>query len=124
MTMREVMAILMDPPAIRLINRRPALHEMPIAIPQTRPHLLCKDGFKVSIQASAYAYCSPRDNCGPYIKFELGFPNRPDDLIMSYAEDEDDPTGTVYPYVPVEVVYSLIESHGGPDRFLTETDDK
>lgn len=76
----------------------------------------CKDGFSVSIQASARHYCLPRVDEGPWTHVELGFPSQPDPLISEYAEDLDDLTKTVYPYVPQEVVICLIQSHGGVDQ--------
>ena len=81
---------------------------------EIRPRVECKDGFVISVQANKYAYCTPKIN-GPctYEKVELGFPNRKDELILKYAEDEFNPTATVYGWVPVEVVNELIEKHGG-----------
>jgi hypothetical protein len=32
-------------------------------------------------------------------------------LLMPYAEDESDPTGTVYCYVPREVVEAVVAKH-------------
>ena len=78
-----------------------------------RPHVLCADGYKVSIQAGNGLYSCPRANVVEYTAVELGFPNMADDLIMKYAEDPDEPTGTVYGYVPVEVVQQLMDKHGG-----------
>ena len=79
-----------------------------------RPYVICNDGFEVSVQASEYHYCSPRVNGAEvYDSVELGFPNMEDSLIMEYAEDTGNPTGTVYGYVPVGVVNELIEKHGG-----------
>lgn len=79
-----------------------------------RPHLICNDGFEVSVQASEYHYCSPRVNgAAIYNTVELGFPNMEDSLIMEYAENPYNPTGTVYGYVPVSIVNELIEKHGG-----------
>jgi hypothetical protein len=77
------------------------------------PPIMCYDGFSVSIQAGQYSYCQPRNNDGPYTHFELGFPSRADELIQVYAEDPDQPTGTVYPQVPLELVLALIAKHGG-----------
>ena len=34
-------------------------------------------------------------------------------MLMKYAEAPDDPTGTVYAYVPVQVVTNVIAKHGG-----------
>jgi hypothetical protein len=77
------------------------------------PQIMCRDGFTVSVQAGEYSYCQPRNNDGPYTHLELGFPNMPDELIQVYAEDPDQPTDTVYPQVPLEVVLALIVKHGG-----------
>jgi hypothetical protein len=73
----------------------------------------CKDGFKVSIQASHSHYCTPRkDDAEYYTHVELGFPNMiPPDYILEYAEDEEYPTDTVYAYVPVELVNQMIDLH-------------
>lgn len=86
----------------------------------------CADGFKVSVIAHWAAYCTPRpdfdapsDHVGPYITVEVGFPSqRPQPWARwsEYAEDDDDPTNTVYGYVPVEVVRDLIAAHGGEAR--------
>lgn len=74
----------------------------------------CTDGFSVSIQANAGAYCTPRDAFAmEYKTVELGYPSSTDSLIMDYAEDSECPTGTVYGYVPVDVVDKLIKKHGG-----------
>lgn len=75
----------------------------------------CNDGFKVSIQASATHYCTPRDNVpfSCYTAYELGYPSEADDLLQEYAENPGKPTETVYGYVPHHVVAQLIEKHGG-----------
>jgi hypothetical protein len=74
----------------------------------------CKDGFIMSVQAGEAQYCYPRqDNAEKYIEVEIGFPNRPEALIMQYAEDRNEPTETVYAYVPATVVTLVIAKHGG-----------
>lgn len=79
-----------------------------------RPYIHCPDGYVVSVQASENHYCEPRINhAESYEKVELGFPNQKDDLIMDYAEDPDNPTETVYGFVPIELVEKLIQKHGG-----------
>lgn len=75
--------------------------------------ITCKDGFSLSAQANYGAYCSPRENMGPWYEVEVGFPSAEPELIMSYAEEPDKPTDTVYGYVPIELVEQLIELHGG-----------
>lgn len=73
----------------------------------------CKDGFSISVQATHGAYCSPRQNIGPWHEVECGFPSDVPDGLMTYAEDPDSPTETVYPYTPIELVEKLIALHGG-----------
>ena len=73
----------------------------------------CKSGFSVSIQAGGFNYCAPKGASGPYFSVELGFPSAYDSLIIEYAEDPDDPTNTVYGYVPSRVVWDLLSKHGG-----------
>ena len=75
--------------------------------------LHCEDGFSVSIQASEASFCSPRNNIGPYIAVELGFPSDQEQIIMPWVDDAADPTGTVYSYVPSDIVLELITNHGG-----------
>ena len=75
-----------------------------------RPKLICEDGFTISIQASAWHYCTPRatfQDGKMYTALELGFASIKDELIEDYRD------GTVYPYVPVELVDKLLEKHGG-----------
>ena len=79
-----------------------------------RPRICCKDGFSISVQGGTeYHYCTPRKHCNQYIGVELGLPSAADPLLEDYAEDPSDPTGTVYGYVPIEVVESLVDKHGG-----------
>lgn len=68
-----------------------------------------KDGYKInqhhlSIQASEYHYCLPRENVKEYTHVEIGFPSFKfgDSFIKKYAEDEETPLDTVYGYVPIE----------------------
>ena len=83
-------------------------------IQANRPRLYCNDGYSISVQASAFHYCSPRLNgLQDYKSVELGYPSVEDELINEYAEDDLDYTDTVYGYVPIEVVEKLIEKHGG-----------
>lgn len=75
----------------------------------------CKDGFSLSVQATHGAYCSPRENLGPWYRVEVGYPSAPPELIAHRAEDPDKLTDTVYGYVDIELVEQLIALHGGPD---------
>ena len=91
--------------------------------------IACKDGFTLSVIAGRGTYCIPRpgwpfgeprvpnDYPGPYTAVEVGFPSeRPepwDEWVKYIDSPEDDPTGTVYGYVPVDMVRALIAAHGG-----------
>ena len=82
-----------------------------------RPRVRCADGFSMSVQASAFNYCTPRmDNAGWYTAFEVGFPSEPEPLLTPYAEDKENLTETVYGWVPHSVVAKVIEKHGGLER--------
>ena len=72
-----------------------------------------KSGFGISVQGSKTNYCTPRSDIGPYTAVELGFPTAPDPLIIGYAEDSDNPTETVYGWVPAGIVQALTIKHGG-----------
>ena len=77
------------------------------------PRIECADGFSLSVQASTTHYCVPRDLTGPYTAFEVGFPSVEVPDFMEYAEDPNDPTGTVYGQVPADLVLEVINAHGG-----------
>jgi hypothetical protein len=85
-----------------------------LALPHAgvRNHIVCKDGFRLSVQASVTHYCRPRvDNAPRYEYVEVA--NRGDviDALASYLEGLTDLK--VYPYVPVALVESVILQHGG-----------
>ena len=75
--------------------------------------ITCADGFRMSVQASASTYSTPRNNEGPYEAAEIGYPSEKETLIMEYAEDRDNPTNTVYAYVPSSVISLVCAKHGG-----------
>ena len=76
--------------------------------------VVCADGFNMSVQAHNGAYCDPSmDAARKYTLVEIGFPSQAEELIMPWAESPEDPTGTVYGYVPVDVVTNVIVKHGG-----------
>lgn len=78
------------------------------------PSIKCADGATISVQASRTHYCQPRDDSGPWYQVECGFPSvKPQPSLLKYADDEHEPTETVYGYVPLDVVACFIEIHGG-----------
>ena len=77
-------------------------------------HVVCVDGFSMSVQANEGAYCDPRiDDAERYSAVEVGYPSEEEPLLMTYVEDESRPTDTVYPFVPSEIVSLVIAKHGG-----------
>ena len=88
------------------------------------PHIVCVDGFEMSVQVGAHLYSEPKKVAKRYSAVEIGFPSEHEPLIEEYAEtfhqeDVTDYTDTVYPYVPVKIVNKVLKKHGGID--LTET---
>jgi hypothetical protein len=76
--------------------------------------VVCADGFEMSVQAHAGAYCLPKMTGAPvYREVEVGYPSRREILLIKYAEDPDALTETVYGWVPVQVVTNVIAKHGG-----------
>ena len=76
--------------------------------------VICADGFEMSVQASATSYSIPKMTGAPiYREVEVGFPSMREEMLIRWAEDPEDPTGTVYGYVPVRVVTNVIAKHGG-----------
>jgi hypothetical protein len=84
------------------------------------PHVVCKDGFKMSVQAGQSLYSEPRDVVDSYEEVEVGFPSTEESLLTSYAEDEENLCGTVYGYVPCSIIDAVIEKHGGIDESKIE----
>ncbi len=73
----------------------------------------CADGFHMSVQARSTSYCTPRDNTGPYIEAEVGFPSQTEPLLLPFAEQPETPTQSVYGYVPRNIIATVIAKHGG-----------
>lgn len=105
MTREEVLAVITAPP----LTRPSAGYDVPIV----RERIECVDGFIMSVQASEFHYCKPRNNYGGYTHVECGYPSEVIDELLPYAEDRDNPTKTIYGHVPVELVADIIMSHGG-----------
>jgi|TARA_R110000787_G_scaffold32693_1_gene86351 hypothetical protein len=99
---------------------------------QRRELIVCADNFKMSVQASKHHYCTPRKNGSSlsYSHVEVGFPTLKENLLMNYIDGPDEPTNTVYSYVPAYIIIHIINKHGGmvsgklPDLDLTEYDEE
>ena len=80
------------------------------------PHVICNDGFEMSVQAGQSLYSEPRDVADSYEEAEIGYPSEEESLITSYAEDNENLCDTVYGYVPCSIIDAVIEKHGGIDE--------
>ena len=87
---------------------------------ENNPVIRCLDGFSMSVQASGTHYCLPRqDNAEYYEEVEVGYPSQEEELLTPWAElgatnELDLPlTEQIYPYVPVDVIATVILRHGG-----------
>jgi len=74
--------------------------------------ITCQSGLSMSVQASHFHYCEPRDDSGPYSHVEVGYPSRAIEALLPYAENPAVPTDTVYPYVPVGIVEAILLENG------------
>ena len=90
-------------------------------IQKTRDYVVCADGFTISVQASENHYCSPRANGAEvrYGRVEIGFPSEREPEFDEYVEDLSQDgkdinwTGSVYGWVPSDIVALVIAKHGG-----------
>ena len=80
---------------------------------ETRPRVMCADGYSVSVQAGWGIYSTPREDADSYTHVELGYPSAQDAELIPYAQNPGAPLDTVYAYVPVEIVDAVLEKHGG-----------
>ena len=68
----------------------------------------------MSVQANEGAYCPPReDGADSYTHAEVGYPNLVEELLLPYAEDPDNPRGTVYGWVPAHIITIVCAKHRG-----------
>jgi len=86
---------------------------------EPRNKIVCNDGFNVSVQGGThFHYCSPREHVNIYHEVELGYPSEVEEELMPYIDgdptsDDIDPLDNVYGFVPIDLVESIIEKHGG-----------
>ena len=88
------------------------------------PHIVCGDGFTMSVQVGYSLYSKPKKVAKRYSEVEIGYPSEHEPLLEKYVEtifetEFIDYTDSIYPYVPVKVVDKILKKHGGID--LTET---
>ena len=108
---------------VTVLNEDPLMRHM---MTSTRlPHIVCTDGFTMSVQVGYSLYSKPKKVAKRYSEVEIGYPSDHEPLIEEYAECytfeelDIDFTDTIYPYVPVKIVDKVLKKHGGID--ITET---
>ena len=92
------------------MNPKDIQKEYTMAIKPQNPAVRFRNG-KLSIQASAYNYCHPKHDHGPYTCFEVAYMERPDDAFAKITELGDS-GDDVYGYVDIKDVISLLISEG------------
>ena len=108
---------------VKVLNEDPLMKH--IMTSSKLPHIVCTDGFTMSVQVGYSLYCKPKKVAKRYSNVEIGYPSEHEPLIEEYAECftfeelDIDFTDTIYPYVPVKIVDKVLKKHGGID--LTET---
>ena len=105
---------------VTVLNNDPLMRHM---MTSTRlPHIVCTDGFTMSVQVGYSLYSEPKKVAKRYSKVEIGYPSERESLLEEYVESfyvTPDFTDSIYPYVPVKVVDKILKKHGGID--MTET---
>ena len=108
---------------VKVLNDDPLMKH--IMTSSRLPHIVCTDGFTMSVQVGYSLYSTPKKVAKRYSAVEIGYPSDHEPLIEEYAECftfeelDIDFTDTVYPYVPVKIVDKVLKKHGGID--MTET---
>ena len=105
---------------VKVLNKDPLMRHM---MTSTRlPHIVCTDGFTMSVQVGYSLYSEPKKVAKRYSKVEVGYPSERESLLEEYVESfyvTPDFTDSIYPYVPVKIVDKVLKKHGGID--MTET---
>ena len=77
------------------------------------------NGKEIGIGVSDGHYCNPRKSPidmgigEEYDKIEIGFPTMKDGNTFRLKGIGDDGTGMIYPYVPIQILISIIRTNGG-----------
>ena len=93
---------------------------------EPRPTIKCKDGFKISVQASAYNSCYPKlTGLDVYKSFEVLSKKDIDEFSLYLSNNyylgssKNNNKIKQYDYVPSSMIETFIENHGGIDKEAT-----
>jgi len=73
--------------------------------------VLCADGARVSVQANAMMWCTPRNNAGPYTAVEAGLPSVTPPVSWAPFRNACGPE--IYSFLPVALLWEFFDAHGG-----------
>ncbi len=105
---------------VKVLNDDPLMKHMMTST--NLPHIVCADGFVMSVQVGYSLYSTPKKVAKRYSEVEIGYPSEHEPLLDEYVEsiyEDPDFTDSIYPYVPVKVVNKVLKKHGGIN--MTET---
>ena len=107
---------------VEVLNDDPLMKHMMTS--SRLPHIVCSDGFTISVQVGYSLYSKPKKIAKRYSEVEVGYPSEDEPLLKKYVESpyKDgfiDYTDSIYPYVPVKVVDKVLKKHGGIDLIET-----
>ena len=74
------------------------------------PHVVCRDGFKMSVQVGQSLYSDPMSVADIYEAVEVGYPSEIVPELKAFDQGDD-----VFPFVPCTVIDEIIDKHGGID---------
>ena len=83
---------------------------------KTVPKLVLNDGTTMSVQASSFHYCNPRNDYGPYHEVEVGYVEDKDGNAVVFETPNYKCSGRwsdVYSFIDTHVLMDFIEIHGG-----------
>jgi len=80
--------------------------------PKVVPTMQCHDGFLMSVQASADHHCTPQDDEGPWIEFEVSADGS-ESLLSPYMSEGIDDDQFIFTNVPIDIIRKVIDKHGG-----------
>lgn len=89
-----------------------------VPLKDSTPHVICKDGFQMSVQAGRGCCSTPTDDEADYYSsVEVSSLSDDEPLLDQFRNDEQCEGCYLsdYHYVPVEVINEVLEKHGGVD---------
>ena len=120
---------------IKLTNKPDVVKINDIDINAIRPHIICEDGYEISVQASTFHHCYPRlNNQDVYDTYEImqcseceleefikTVPAKYKAAVQWFIDDGSIDMGDPVSQVPHKVLEKYILSHGGI-KYLKDTE--